>query len=67
MAKAKSPIPEDQHTVTPQLVLDNAAEAMDATRKAWGRRNWVARSGLMERSCTPSCASATHASWSTTR
>ena len=29
MAKAKSPIPEGFHTVTPQLILDNAAEAID--------------------------------------
>jgi hypothetical protein len=29
MAKAKSPIPEGFHTVTPQLTLDNCAEAID--------------------------------------
>lgn len=29
MAKAKSPVPEGFHTVTPQLVFDNSAEAID--------------------------------------
>ena len=36
MAKAKSPIPEGFHTVTPQLVLDNAAEAIDWYKKGLG-------------------------------
>ena len=36
MAKAKSPIPEGFHTVTPQLVLDNAAQAIDWYKKALG-------------------------------
>jgi len=36
MAKAKSPIPEGFHTVTPQLILDNAAEAIDWYRKGLG-------------------------------
>src|SRR4029078_11329784 len=34
MAKAKSPIPEGFHTVTPQLTLDNCAEAIDWYKKA---------------------------------
>ncbi len=36
MAKAKSPIPEGFHTVTPQLILDNCAEAIDWYKKGLG-------------------------------
>ena len=36
MAKAKSPIPEGFHTVTPQLTLDNCANAIDWYKKALG-------------------------------
>src|SRR5213078_2066876 len=36
MAKAKSPIPDGFHTVTPQLILDNAAQAIDWYKKALG-------------------------------
>ena len=36
MAKAKKPIPEGHHTVTPQLMLDNAAKAIDWYKKALG-------------------------------
>jgi PhnB protein len=36
MAKAKSPIPEGFHSVTPQLILDNAAQAIDWYKKALG-------------------------------
>ena len=36
MARAKSPIPVGFHTVTPQLTLDNAAEAIDWYKKAFG-------------------------------
>jgi PhnB protein len=36
MAKAKSAVPEGHHTVTPQLILDNAAEAIDWYTKALG-------------------------------
>jgi PhnB protein len=36
MAKAKSPIPQGFHTVTPQLTLDNAAQAIDWYKKAFG-------------------------------
>ncbi len=36
MAKAKSAIPEGYHTVTPQLTLDNAAQAIDWYKKAFG-------------------------------
>ena len=36
MAKAKSPIPEGHHTVTPQLTLDNAAQGIDWYKKALG-------------------------------
>ena len=36
MAKAKSPIPEGYHTVTPQLVFDNAAHAIEWYKQALG-------------------------------
>jgi PhnB protein len=36
MAKAKSAIPEGLHTVTPQMTLDNASEAIDWYKKALG-------------------------------
>jgi PhnB protein len=36
MAKAKRAVPEGYHTVTPQLTLDNAVEAIDWYKKALG-------------------------------
>src|SRR5262245_39922181 len=36
MAKAKSPIPEGHHTVTPQLTLDHAAKTIDWYKTAFG-------------------------------
>jgi PhnB protein len=36
MAKAHSPIPEGFHTVTPHLVFDNAAQAIDWYKKGLG-------------------------------
>src|ERR1700675_409905 len=36
MAKAKSPVPPGFHTVTPQLTLDNAAQAIEWYKKALG-------------------------------
>jgi PhnB protein len=36
MAKAKNAIPEGYHTVTPQLTLDNAAQAIEWYKKALG-------------------------------
>ncbi len=36
MAKAKSPIPQGFHSVTPQLTLDNAAQAIEWYKKALG-------------------------------
>jgi PhnB protein len=36
MAKAKSPIPEGYHTLTPHLIFDNAAQAIDWYKKALG-------------------------------
>ena len=36
MAKAKSPVPKGYHTVTPQLTLDNAAQAIDWYKKGLG-------------------------------
>src|SRR5438046_970560 len=34
MTKAKNPIPQGYHSVTPQLTLDDAAEAIDWYKKA---------------------------------
>ena len=36
MAKAKNPVPEGFHTVTPQLTLDDAARAIDWYKQALG-------------------------------
>jgi uncharacterized glyoxalase superfamily protein PhnB len=36
MAKAKRPVPEGYHTVTPQLTLDNAARTIEWYKKALG-------------------------------
>jgi len=36
MTKAKKAVPEGYHTVTPQLLLDNAAQAIDWYKKALG-------------------------------
>jgi len=36
MAKAKSPVPEGFHTVTPHLILDNAAQTIDWYKRALG-------------------------------
>src|SRR3984893_13179550 len=36
MAKAKNAVPEGFHTVTPQLICDNAAQAIDWYKKALG-------------------------------
>ena len=36
MAKAKSPVPEGFHSVTPQLTLENAVQAIDWYKKALG-------------------------------
>jgi len=36
MAKAKSPVPEGFHTITPHLIVDGAAEAIDWYSKAFG-------------------------------
>ena len=36
MAKAKSPVPDGFHTVTPQLIFDNAAQAIDWYKKSLG-------------------------------
>src|SRR5436309_4702092 len=42
MAKAKKAVPEGHHTVTPQLVLDNAAQGIAWYKKALGAQE-VAR------------------------
>ena len=36
MAKATKAVPEGHHTVTPHLILDNAARALDWYKKALG-------------------------------
>ena len=36
MPKAASPVPNGLHTITPQLTLDNASEAIDWYKKAFG-------------------------------
>ncbi len=36
MAKAKHPVPEGFHTVTPQLILDDAAQTIEWYKKALG-------------------------------
>ena len=36
MANAKSPVPEGFHTLTPQLIFDNAAQAIDWYKKGLG-------------------------------
>src|SRR5436305_10640856 len=36
MAKAKSAVPQGHHTVTPQLTLDDAAQAIEWYKKALG-------------------------------
>ena len=38
MTKAKRPIPEGYHTITPQLTLDDAARAIDWYKKVFGAR-----------------------------
>ena len=53
MSKAKRAVPEGFHTITPQLTLDNAAQAIDWYKKAFG-----VPPVLTGRSCTPTCGSA---------
>src|SRR5438094_5407699 len=36
MAKAKHAVPEGHHTITPQLAIDNCAQAIDWYKKALG-------------------------------
>lgn len=45
MAKAKSAIPEGLHSVTPHLILDNAAEAIDWYKRAFGAAELSRASG----------------------
>ena len=35
-------IPEGFHTITPHMVVKNAAEAIEFYKKAFGARNWAA-------------------------
>ena len=63
MAKARSAVPEGFHTVTPQLTLDNAAQAIDWYKKALGAEEVMrAPPARTARSCTPKSASATRSS-----
>ena len=43
MAKAKKAVPEGHHTVTPHLILDDAARAIDWYKKALGAEEAAAR------------------------
>jgi PhnB protein len=45
MAKAKNAVPEGFQTVTPQLTLDNAAEAIDWYKKALGAEETARATG----------------------
>jgi PhnB protein len=45
MARAKSAVPEGYHTVTPHLVLDNAAPALDWYKKALGAQEVMRAAG----------------------
>lgn len=41
MAKARSPIPEGFHTVTPHLIFDNTKDAIEFYKNAFGAREHV--------------------------
>lgn len=45
MTKAKSPIPEGHHTVTPQLTMDDAAKAIEWYKKALGAQEIARHTG----------------------
>jgi uncharacterized glyoxalase superfamily protein PhnB len=45
MAKAKKAVPEGYHTVTPQLALDNAAQAIEWYKKALGAEEGARATG----------------------
>jgi PhnB protein len=45
MAQAKRKVPEGYHTITPQLVLDNAAEAIDWYKRALGAQELMRSNG----------------------
>ncbi len=62
MSKAKKAIPEGHYTVTPQLTLDNAAQAIDWYKKALGAEEVSRATGPDGRSCTRRYASAIRAS-----
>ena len=55
MAKATKGVPEGFHTITPQLVLDNAAQTIDwYVKGVRRRRKSAAASAPTARSCMPS-------------
>ena len=46
MAKAKSPVPEGQHTISPHITVKNAPQAIEFYKKAFGAPRctaWAAR------------------------
>jgi PhnB protein len=45
MAKAKKAVPEGYHTITPQLTLDNAAQAIEWYKKALGAEELMRSAG----------------------
>ena len=54
MASQTRQIPEGYHTVTPYLVVRDAARAIDFYKKAFGAENYFAWKVLRERSATRS-------------
>ena len=53
MQKSTKPIPTGFHTVTPSLIVRNAAEAIDFYKKALGAEEIMRMAGLTARSGTP--------------
>jgi PhnB protein len=62
MAKAKNAVPEGHHTVTPHLILDNAAQTIDWYKKALGAEEVARAVGPDGKSCTRKSASAIRSS-----
>ena len=62
MVKAKNLIPPGHHTVTPQLTMDNAANAIDWYKNALAPKKWHARRDRTAKSCTRKFVSAIRSS-----
>jgi len=58
MAKAKHAVPDGHHTVTPQLTLDNAAQAIRVVQEGSGAEEVARATAPTGKSCTRRCASA---------